>query len=192
MRFSNPDSERDGHSHGYLRVGPERKDTNKLANQNDSNTGKVGNGYSQNITEEQPGKRLTENHTTEKPTEMGSLNREKFTEIKGWNQLGDLFQYVERDGPAFYLNEEQLPDASTLYPLKRSESENSASEWTGIAAGKNVMVGNLSTGLSAESTSEEPGIQGVSKQLPTEVDFDEWFTEMQWRLNLEYKRYYGR
>jgi len=192
MPYSNIGSEPDGHSRGYVRVEPERKNTNRLASPSDPNTGKVGNEYFQNLTEDQPGKRRTENHTTEKRTETGSPNPEKFMEIKGWNQLGEIFQNVERDRPEFYLNEEQLPDTSTLYPLERSESENRASEWTGIAAGKNVMVGNLSTGLSAESTSEEPGIQGVSKQLPTEVDFDEWFTEMQWRLNLEYKRYYGR
>jgi hypothetical protein len=184
-QYSNPDAKWDGHSRGHTSVEPEHKDT-RQDDRKTSDFGKTGDGYLQNPTEDQAG-----NHTEEKRTAMGSLHPEKFTEVKGWNQLGEIFQNVERDRPGFYLNDEELPDGSGLYPPERSGSENRVSEWNSTPNEISTDVGKLSADPLATSATEEPGIQEVPRQLPAEVDFEGLFTEMQWRLNLEYKRYYG-
>lgn len=123
----------------------------------------------------------------------GNPESEKFMEIRGWGQLGNFLQGDESDNPGiFFPKEEGLPDHGSPYLAEKNNTEDKDPEKYSSSA---VSIGSFSNDLqraTVEGAAEEPAIQELQKQPPSELDFDEWFTEMQWRLNLEFKRYYGR
>ncbi len=118
---------------------------------------------------------------------------DKFMEVRGWGQLGNFLQGVESDSPGIlFPKEEGLPDHGSPYLAEKNNTEDKDPEKYGSSAVSDGSFSNDLQRATVEDAAEEPTIQELQKQPPAELDFDEWFTEMQWRLNLEFKRYYGR